>query len=159
MVQYRKRKKVGPFRFTVSQRGTSTSVGAGPLRFSLGADGKVRRTVRVPGAGIYDTKVIGERTADPTAQPPSSGNNSPVTSPRTTQSPKFMTWYEVEASKDFQCWQAPLRERRFYLAGRAPGQEWLVRECNPDGTEAGAPMQCKTFDDVKRDVDARETNR
>jgi hypothetical protein len=58
MVQYRRRKKVGPFRFTVSQRGISTSFGAGPLRISKGADGKIRRTIRIPGAGIYDTKVV-----------------------------------------------------------------------------------------------------
>jgi hypothetical protein len=66
MVQYRKSKKVGPFRLTVSQRGISTSVGAGPLRVSRGADGRVRRTVRVPGTGIYDTKVVGG-TARPAA--------------------------------------------------------------------------------------------
>ena len=59
MVKYRKSKKAGPFRFTVSQRGISTSVGYGPLRISHGADGKTRRTVRVPGTGIYDTKVVG----------------------------------------------------------------------------------------------------
>jgi len=65
MVQYRKSKKVGPFRLTVSQRGISTSVGAGPLRISRGADGKVRRTVRVPGTGIYDTKVVGGQSRSP----------------------------------------------------------------------------------------------
>ncbi len=58
MVQYRKQKKLGPFRFTVSQRGISTSFGAGLFRISKGADGKVRRTVRIPGTGIYDTKVV-----------------------------------------------------------------------------------------------------
>jgi hypothetical protein len=42
----------------VTARGLSTSVGAGPLRLSRGADGKVRRTIRVPGTGIYDTNVI-----------------------------------------------------------------------------------------------------
>jgi hypothetical protein len=62
MVRYRRSTKVGPFRFTVSQRGVSTSVGSGPLRLTYGADGKVRRTVRVPGAGIYDTKVVGGTT-------------------------------------------------------------------------------------------------
>ena len=68
MVQYRKSKKVGPFRLTVSQRGISTSVGAGPLRVSRGADGRVRRTIRVPGTGIYDTKVVGTtRQARPAA--------------------------------------------------------------------------------------------
>jgi hypothetical protein len=68
MVRYRTSKKVGPFRLTVSQRGISSSVGAGPLRVSRGADGKVRRTVRVPGTGIYDTKVVGTtRRARPAA--------------------------------------------------------------------------------------------
>lgn len=70
MVQYRKSKKAGPFRFTVSQRGISTSVGAGPLRITYGADGRVRRTVRAPGLGLYDTKVIGgKRLAPKPARP------------------------------------------------------------------------------------------
>lgn len=59
MVQFRKSKKVGPFRFTLSKRGISTSAGAGPLRVSRGADGKYRRTVRIPGTGLSDTKVVG----------------------------------------------------------------------------------------------------
>lgn len=59
MVGFRKSKKVGPFRFTLSKRGISTSAGAGPLRFSRGADGKYRRTVRLPGTGLYDTRVVG----------------------------------------------------------------------------------------------------
>jgi hypothetical protein len=71
MVQYRKSKKVGPFRLTVSQRGISTSVGDGPLRVSRGADGKVRRTVRVPGTGIYDTQIVGgQRQASPASAQP-----------------------------------------------------------------------------------------
>lgn len=88
MVQFRKRKKVGPFRFTVSRRGISTSVGAGPLRFSLGADGKLRRTVCVPGAGTYDTKVIGGRTGRSTSTPEPTAREP---APGVTESPKFMT--------------------------------------------------------------------
>jgi hypothetical protein len=61
MVSFRKSKKFGPFRIGVSKRGVSGSVGAGPVRVSRGADGKVRRTVGVPGTGIYDTKVVGGR--------------------------------------------------------------------------------------------------
>jgi hypothetical protein len=63
VVQFRKSKKFGLFRIGVSQRGISTSVGAGPLRISKGADGKVRRTIRIPGTGIYDTRVIGGQSA------------------------------------------------------------------------------------------------
>ncbi len=71
MVQFRKSKKFGPVRLTLSNRGLSTSFGAGPFRLSRGADGKVRRTVRAPGVGLYDTKVLGQtakhRTAGTTA--------------------------------------------------------------------------------------------
>jgi hypothetical protein len=158
MVQYRKRKKVGPFQFTVSQSGISSSVGAGPLRFSLGADGKIRRTVRVPGTGIYDTKVIGGRPGKPGSPESPNGEATPDPAVRVAQSPKFMKWYETEASRDFQCWQAETRDGRFYIAGRRPGQQWDVRECNSDGAEVGAPMRCQTFDDVKNEVDQRETN-
>ena len=59
MVQFRKSKKVGPFRFTLTPRDVSTSAGVGPIRVSRGADGKVRRTISAPGTGIYDTKVVG----------------------------------------------------------------------------------------------------
>jgi uncharacterized protein DUF4236 len=58
MVQFRRSKKAGPFRFTVSQRGLSSSIGGGLFRVGLGADRKIRRTIRIPGTGIYDTKVI-----------------------------------------------------------------------------------------------------
>jgi len=59
MVTFRKSKKIGPFRLTLTPRGVSTSIGVRGARVSLGSDGKVRRTLSVPGTGIYDTKVIG----------------------------------------------------------------------------------------------------
>jgi Protein of unknown function (DUF4236) len=83
MVRYRRSKKVGPFRVTVSQRGISTSAGAGPLRISHGADGKIRRTVRVPGTGIYDTRVIGGQSRPPT---PTARASAPVPHDRPQQS-------------------------------------------------------------------------
>lgn len=58
MVQYRKSKKIGPFRITASQRGISASAGYGPARITRRADGRIQRTIRVPGAGIYDTRVV-----------------------------------------------------------------------------------------------------
>ncbi|KKF02902.1 hypothetical protein A5739_24290 [Mycobacterium colombiense] len=57
-MQFRKTKTLGPFRFTLTQRGLSVSAGAGPLRFSRAADGTVRRTLRLPGTGIWNTKVV-----------------------------------------------------------------------------------------------------
>lgn len=59
MVQFRKSKKFGAARFTVSKRGLSSSVGGGPFRLSFGADGRVRRTIRAPGVGLWDTKTVG----------------------------------------------------------------------------------------------------
>jgi Protein of unknown function (DUF4236)/Protein of unknown function (DUF732) len=57
--QYRKSKKVGPFRFTASRRGISSSVGFGGYRMTRRADGSYQRTVRIPGTGIYNTTRIG----------------------------------------------------------------------------------------------------
>jgi hypothetical protein len=38
----------------------STSIGWGPFRISLGSDRKVRRTIRVPGTGVYDTTTVAD---------------------------------------------------------------------------------------------------
>ena len=57
--QFRKSKGFGPFRFTLSKRGVSGSVGAGPFRVSANSRGEVRRTIRIPGTGLYNTEVIG----------------------------------------------------------------------------------------------------
>jgi Protein of unknown function (DUF4236) len=71
MVQYRKSKKVGPLRMTASNRGISTSVGYGPFRATRRADGRYQRTVRVPGTGIRDTKIIGGNRQAPASASPS----------------------------------------------------------------------------------------
>ncbi|MBZ4580914.1 DUF4236 domain-containing protein [Mycobacterium avium] len=77
MVQYRKSKSAGPFRFTVSNRGISTSVGYGPMRVTRRADGRYQRTARIPGTGIRDTKIIGSpRRAPAVGQPQASGELS-----------------------------------------------------------------------------------
>lgn len=77
MVGFRKSKKVGPFRFTLSKRGISTSAGAGPLRVGRGADGKYRRTWRLPGTGLYDTKVIGGGQQQPHSHPAAAASSAP----------------------------------------------------------------------------------
>ena len=57
--QYRKSKKVGPFRVTASKRGISSSVGFGGYRLTRRADGSYQRTVRIPDTGMYNTTRIG----------------------------------------------------------------------------------------------------
>lgn len=95
MVQFRKSKKVGPFRIGISQRGISTSVGAGPFRISKGADGKVRSTVRIPGTGIYDTRVIGTQSPRPA---------STTTRVGTGQSPQPGWYTDPTAQADRRYW-------------------------------------------------------
>lgn len=55
---FRRSKKVGPFRVTASKSGIGVSAGAGPVRVSRSPKGRVTRTVRAPGTGIYSTKVV-----------------------------------------------------------------------------------------------------
>jgi hypothetical protein len=59
-LRFRKSKTFGPLRFTFGRRGVSTSIGWGPFRISLGSDRKVRRTVRIPGTGVYDTTTVAD---------------------------------------------------------------------------------------------------
>jgi hypothetical protein len=44
---YRKSKKVGPFRFTLTHRGVSGSAGAGPLRVGRSSSGRRTKSVRI----------------------------------------------------------------------------------------------------------------
>jgi hypothetical protein len=66
--QFRKYKKVGPLGITAAKGGVGVSIGAGPLRTGLGADGKVRTTVRVPGTGLYNTQVVAGNSRTPRTQ-------------------------------------------------------------------------------------------
>ncbi len=77
MVQFRRSKNIGPIRITASKGGLGASVGAGPVRVGKGADGKVRGTVRIPGTGIYDTRVIGGETSQPAAAPTTQNGPQP----------------------------------------------------------------------------------
>ncbi|WP_372440771.1 DUF4236 domain-containing protein [Nocardia acididurans] len=62
-------RRFGPVRITVSKTGVGYSVGGGPLRVTKRADGRVQRTVRIPGTGIHDTRVIGGHRAARPHQP------------------------------------------------------------------------------------------
>ena len=58
MAVFRKSKKLGPLRLTATTKGLSLSGGVKGARVSANTKGEVRRTLSVPGAGIYDTKKI-----------------------------------------------------------------------------------------------------
>jgi len=49
---FRRSKKVGPFRFTLSKKGVGVSVGVKGARVGIGADGRTHSSVSVPGTGI-----------------------------------------------------------------------------------------------------------
>lgn len=52
----------GGVRLNVSKKGVGVSAGTKGFRVSYGADGKVRRSVSIPGTGIYDVKVVGGKS-------------------------------------------------------------------------------------------------
>lgn len=50
--RFRRSAKFGPFRLTATGRGVGVSVGVKGARVGIGADGRVRETLSVPGTGI-----------------------------------------------------------------------------------------------------------
>ena len=55
---FRKSKKVGPFRVTVTHRGVSGSAGAGPIRVGRSSTGRRTKSVRI-GKGLFWRKSRG----------------------------------------------------------------------------------------------------
>lgn len=72
--QFRKSKKIGPFRITASKRGFSASGGVPGARISANTRGEVRRTVGIPGSGIYSTKRLNAGGAVRAGTPVSAGS-------------------------------------------------------------------------------------
>ncbi|GAB2452603.1 DUF4236 domain-containing protein [Nocardia tengchongensis] len=78
-------KSFGPLRVTASRRGVGYSGKVGPVRVTRRADGRVQRTVGIPGTGIYDTRTIGSKArsqAPPPAQADRSGASDGNLTPR-----------------------------------------------------------------------------
>lgn len=48
------------FRINVSKNGLGFSLGVPGYRISIGSDKKIRKTISIPGTGIYNTQVIGD---------------------------------------------------------------------------------------------------
>ena len=65
MVSFRKSAKFGPFRLTASKSGLSLSGGVPGARVSVNSKGEARRTLGLPGTGIYDTQKIGGNSPRP----------------------------------------------------------------------------------------------
>jgi hypothetical protein len=49
---FRRSKKIGPFRFTLGKKGVGVSVGVKGARIGVGADGRTRSSVSIPGTGL-----------------------------------------------------------------------------------------------------------
>ena len=64
--RFRKSFKAGPFRVTASKSGLGTSFGVKGFRTGIGADGRRRTTVTVPGGFSYQT-TSGRRASRPTS--------------------------------------------------------------------------------------------
>jgi hypothetical protein len=63
--QLRKSKKIGPLRLTASKSGVSMSAGAPGARVSVNSKGQARRTVGIPGSGVYSTQRIDNQGGGP----------------------------------------------------------------------------------------------
>ena len=60
-LRFRRSAKFGPFRLTATKSGLGASVGAPGARVSVNSKGEVRRTVGIPGSGLYDTELVNPR--------------------------------------------------------------------------------------------------
>ena len=70
----RKSINVGPFRINLSKRGIGYSVGGPGFRTGVGADGRKRTTLSIPGRGIsYQTSIKSQASAPPQARQSSPG--------------------------------------------------------------------------------------
>lgn len=61
--RFRKSFKLGPFRFTASKSGISSSFGVKGFRVTQRADGKTQTTVSIPGTGISHVSTHGSKPA------------------------------------------------------------------------------------------------
>lgn len=84
-MRFRKSKKIGPFRFTLSKSGIGMSVGVKGFRVTKTSSGRVRTTASIPGTGISyvkdssprsasRAKSSSNRTKDPHVKIPNSGD-------------------------------------------------------------------------------------
>ncbi len=68
-LRFRKSIRIGKLaRINISKSGIGASVGVPGFRIGMGTDGRVRRTVGIPGTGIYNTEVIASPKKE--ARPP-----------------------------------------------------------------------------------------
>lgn len=66
-LRFRKSIRIGKFaRINISKSGIGASVGVPGYRIGMGADGKARRTVGIPGTGVYHTEVVASPNKDRT---------------------------------------------------------------------------------------------
>ena len=82
--KFRKSKKFGPARFTLSKRGLSSSIGGKGFRIGVNSRGKVRTTVSIPGTGISYSSTLGGKKRRGRRRV-SHSNSRPVYSSRAAQ--------------------------------------------------------------------------
>ena len=77
-LRFRKSIKIAPgVKMNISKKGIGYSVGTKGARVSVGANGRVTRTIGIPGTGVYDTATIGNLNSSNSSH---SSENSSTTS-------------------------------------------------------------------------------
>lgn len=72
---FRRSKKVGPFRLSLGKKGLGVSVGVKGARIGVGADGRVRQSISIPGTGLSYRKTLSAGSGSAPAA--SSSSSSP----------------------------------------------------------------------------------
>lgn len=67
-MRFRKSKKIGPVRITLSQSGISSSIGGKVGRITANSNGRTTLTTRIPGSGISYVETVGSKSRASTKQ-------------------------------------------------------------------------------------------
>lgn len=122
--RFRKSKKLGPFRFTLSKSGLGASVGVKGFRVTKTATGRVRTTVSIPGTGISYVKETRGKPNKQNAAPRRS--DSPAQEPP-TQAPR----YNGNLPYDFSVYSEPVEDAaRVVIARGSASVPMLQKELN-----------------------------
>lgn len=98
--RFRKTISRGPFRWTLSKKGVSTSWGFPGFRIGVSPDGKQHITIGIPGTGLYWTNNLNSSTpANTKNQPPKISNPVPTNPLPQNQNPNSIPWWKQKGLK------------------------------------------------------------
>lgn len=113
--RFRKTKKIGPFRITLSKSGISTSVGIKGFRITKTASGKLRTTASVPGTGLSYVSEVKSKNSPLESKKPSAAKKPLAKQPEEKNEPlsvddrssrylgKLPPFFYQKKAEDYDC--------------------------------------------------------